>query len=109
MELGVPFSFLLVLVFMLCAVISPLVVAGIIWALCMKRWRYAGGRASKVGGISAVMFIMVYFGLHALLGQDTPVQPISVAVAGGAGFTAGALSACAWIWISARKGLATTN
>jgi cytochrome c oxidase assembly factor CtaG len=109
MEFGVPFSFLLVLVFMLCAVVSPLVAAGIIWALCMRRWRYAGGRSAKGGGILAVMFIMAYFGLHALLGQDTSVQPLSVAVAGGAGFTAGALGACAWVWMRVRRGLATTN
>lgn len=108
-EFGVPFSFLLFLVFMLCAVVSPLVGAGVIWALCVKRWRYIGGQAGKTGSILASMFIAAYFVLNGLLGADIPVQPISVAVAGGAGFTAGALGACAWIWMRVRKGLATTH
>lgn len=104
-----PFPFLLVLALMLCAVISPLVGAGIIWALCVKRWRYTGGWAGKMGGILAAMFIAAYFGFNALPGEGVPIQPISVAVAGGAGFTAGALVACAWIWARVRKGLGTTR
>jgi hypothetical protein len=106
-EFSVPFSFLLVLIFLLCAVISPLVGAGIVWALCVKRWRYTGGRAGKMGAILAAMFIVTYFALNALLGEGVPIQPMSVAAAGGAGFTAGALGACAWIWMRVRKGLAT--
>jgi hypothetical protein len=102
-EFGVSFSFLLVLIFLLCAVISPLVGAGIIWALCVKRWRYTGGRAGKIGTILAAVFISTYFALNALLGEGAPVKPMSVAAAGGAGFTAGALGACAWIWMRVRK------
>lgn len=102
-----PFSFLLVLIFLLCAVISPLVGAGIVWALCVKRWRYTGGRAGKMGAILAAMFIVTYFALNALLGGGVPIQAMSVAAAGGAGFTAGALGACAWTWMRVRKGLAT--
>lgn len=101
-----PFSFLLVLIFLLCAVISPLVGAGIVWALYVKRWRYTGGRAGKTGAILAAVFIAIYFALNALLGEGTPVRPMSVAAAGGAGFTAGALGACARIWMRVRKGLA---
>jgi hypothetical protein len=106
-EFGVPLSFLLVLIFLFCAVISPLVGAGIVWALCVKRWRYTGGRAGKMGAISAAMFILTYFALNASLGEGIPIQPMSVAAAGGAGFTAGALGACAWIWMRVRKGLTT--
>lgn len=105
-EFSVPFSFLLVLIFLLCAVISPVVGAGIVWALCVERWRYSGGRAGKTGAILAAVFIATYFALNALLGEGTPVQPMSVAAAGGAGLTAGALGACAWIWMRVRTGLA---
>lgn len=102
-----PFSFVLVLIFLLCAVISPFVGAGIIWALCVKRWRYAGRRAGKVGSIVAAIFILTCFVLHTLSGEDMPIQPMSVAMAGGAGFTGGALGACAWRWMRARSRLAT--
>ena len=102
-----PFSFLFVLIFLLCAVISPLVGAAIFWALCAKRWRYTGVRAGKMGAILAAVFIATYFALNALLGEGVPIQQMSVAAAGGAGFTAGSLGACAWIWMIVRKGLAT--
>jgi len=105
-EFNVPFSFLLVLIFLICAVSSPLVGAGIVWALCVKRWRYTGRRAGKIGAILAAVFIATYFALNALLGEGAPVQAMSVAAVGGAGFTAGALGACAWIWMRIRKGLA---
>jgi hypothetical protein len=95
----VPFSFLLILAFMLCALVSPLVGAGVVWALCAKRWRHAGERAGTAGGIFAVKFMVTYVALHALFGNDVPMQPMSVAVAGGAGFTAGALGACIWTWM----------
>lgn len=108
-ESGVPFSFFLFLVFMLCAVISPFVGTGIVLSLCVKRWRYNGGQAGKAGSIAAAMFVAVYFALHALLGEDIPIQPTSVAVAGGAGFTVGVLSAWTWIWMRGRKGLTTTQ
>lgn len=94
---------------MLAAVISPLVGAGIIWALCVKRWRYSAGLSGKMGGIVAAIFIATYFALNALLGDNTPIKPMSVAVAGGAGFTAGALGAWAWIWMRERKGLTTPH
>ena len=94
-----PFSFLFVLAFMLCAVISPLVGAGVIWALRVKRWRYAGERAGVTGGILSAKCIATYFVLHALFGNEIPIRPMSIAAAGGAGFTAGALVACAWIWM----------
>lgn len=109
MEFGVPFSFLLVLVFMLCAVISPLVAAGLTWALCTKRWRYIGRLAGRVGGTSATMFIVTYLGLHALSAEEMPVQLMSAAVTAGAGFTAGALGACAWIWIRSCNSMAPAD
>ena len=104
-----PFSFVLVLVFMLCAAISPLVATGIIWALCTERWRYAGWRVGKMGAILAAMSIATYFSLNALLGDGSPVQPMSVAIAGAAGFTGGAAGICAWMWVRSRKGLATAD
>lgn len=98
-----PFSFLFVLVFMLCAVISPLVGGGVVWALRVKRWRYAGERAGATGGILAAKCIATYFVLHALFGNEIPIRPMSIAVAGGAGFTVGALAACAWIWMKSMR------
>jgi hypothetical protein len=106
-EFGVPLSFLLVLVFMLCAVISPLVGAVVIGTLCVKRWQDIGGHAGKMGAIVAAMFIVTYLALNGLLGEGTPIQAISLAAAGGAGFTAGALGAFVWIWMRGRKGVAT--
>lgn len=102
-----PFSFVLVLIFLLGAAISPLVGVGIVWALCVKRWRYAGGRAGKMGSIVATIFISTCFIPHTLLGEDMPIQPMFVAIAGGAGLTGGALGACAWRWMRARSRLAT--
>lgn len=104
-----PFSFLLVVIVLLCAVVSPMVGAGIIWALCLKRWRYTGERAGIIGGIVAAICIVIYVALNALLGKGIPIQPMSVAVAGGAGFTAGALGACAWIWMRVPGGLTTPS
>lgn len=104
-----PFSFLLVLVFMLCAVISPLVAAGLTWALCTKRWRYIGRLAGRMGGASAAMFIVAYLGLHALSAEEMPVQLMSAAVTAGAGFTAGVLGTCAWIWIRSCNSLAPAD
>lgn len=98
-----PFSFLLVSVFIACALVSPLAGVGIIWALCVKRWRHAGEHAGTTGGILAAKFIAIYFVLHALFGNEVPIRPLSVAVAGGAGFTAGALTGFAWIWMRSRK------
>jgi hypothetical protein len=103
LEFGVHFSFLFVLVLMLCAVVSPLVGAGVIWALGVKRWRYIGERAGTTGGILAAKFIVTYFVLHALFGNEIPIRPMSIAVAGGAGFTAGALLSCAWISMRSGK------
>ena len=104
-----PFTFLLFLGFILCAVISPLVAVGVVWALCTERWRYAGMRVGRMGAILAAMSIVTHFGLSALLGDGAPVRPISIAIAGGAGFTAGAAGICAWIWLRSRKGLATAD
>jgi len=105
----VPFSVLFVLLFMLCAVISPLVAAGVIWARCTPRWRHLGRRASTMGIILAALSIAIYFTLHALLGEDIPLKPLTVAIAGGAGFTAGVFGICAWIWARRRKDLATAD
>lgn len=98
-----PFSFLFVWVFMLCAVISPLVGTGVIWALCVQRWRYAGQRAGTMGGIVAAKFIATHVVLHVLFGNQIPIRPMSIAIAGGAGFTAGALVTCAWIWMRSAR------
>jgi len=104
-----PFTFLLFLGFILCAVISPLVAVGVMWALCTKRWRHAGRRVGQMGAILAAMAIAMYFSLNALLGDGAPGRPISIAIAGGAGFTAGAAGICARIWLRSRKGLATAD
>jgi uncharacterized membrane protein YhaH (DUF805 family) len=104
MEFRMPFFFLLFLCFMLCALVSPLIVGAIIWAHYVKRWRDTGRRAGKGGSIVAVIFILAYFGVRALLGQDAPVRATSIAAAGGAGFTAGVLGTCAWVWMRVRKG-----
>lgn len=104
-----PFTFLLFLGFILCAVISPLVAAGVMWALSTERWRYAGWRMGKMGAILAAMSIATHFSLNALLGDAAPVWPLSIAIAGGAGFTAGALGIFAWIWLRGRKGLVTAD
>lgn len=104
-----PFTFLLFLGFILCAVISPLVAVGVIWALCTERWRYAGTRVGKTGAILAALSIATYFSLNVLLGDGAPVRPISIAIAGGAGFTAGAAGICAWIWLRSRKSLAIAD
>lgn len=103
LEFGMPFSFLFVLVLILCAVISPLIAAGVIWALRVQRWRYTGERAGTTGGILAAKFIATYFVLHALFGNAIPIQPMSIAVVGGAGFTVGALVTCAWIWMRSTR------
>lgn len=103
------FTFLLFLGFILCAVISPLVAVGVMWALCTERWRYAGRRVGKMGVIFAAISIATYFSLNALLGDAAPVRPISIAIAGGGGFTVGAAGIWAWIWIRSRKGLATAD
>lgn len=92
-------SFLFVSVLILCAAVSPLVGAGVIWALRAERWRYAGERAGVTGGILAAKSIATYVVLHLLFGNEIPIRPVSVAVAGCAGFTAGALLTCAWIWM----------
>jgi hypothetical protein len=60
-----------------------------------------------MGDILAAMFIVTYFALYALLAENTPIRPMSAAAAGGAGFTAGALGACIWIWMRVRNGLGT--
>ncbi len=88
---------------MLCAALSPLVGAGILWALRTKRWRYAGERAGTTGGIFAAKFVVTYVVLHVLFGNEIPIRPMSIAVAGGAGFTAGALFTCAWMWFRPRS------
>lgn len=108
-ELNVPSSFLLVLLFLFCAVISPLVAAGVVWSLNTKRWRQLGERAGKMGVVLATMSIATYFSLNALLEEGTAVKPISVAIAGGAGFTAGVVGICAWLWVRNRESLATAD
>jgi hypothetical protein len=42
-------------------------------------------------------------------GEDIPLEPLAVAIAGAAGFTAGASGICAWRWARRRKGLATAD
>lgn len=88
---------------MLCAVISPLVGVGVVWALCVKRWRYVGGPAVMTGSMLAAILIAAYFVLNALLGEALSIQPLSIAIAGGAGFTSGALGAWAGIWMRGRS------
>lgn len=92
-----PFSSLFVAVCILCAVASPLVAAGVIWALRAERWRPTAQRAGMAGGILAAKFVATYVVLHLLFGNEIPIRPLSIAAAGGAGFTAGALVTCAWI------------
>lgn len=104
-----PFTFLLFLGFVLCAVISPIMAVGVMWALCSERWRYAGRQVGKMGAILAAMSIATYFSLNALLGDAAPVRSISIAIAGGGGFTAGAAGICAWIWLRGRKGPTTAD
>ena len=62
-----------------------------------------------MGIILAALCVATYFTLHALLGEDILLEPLSVAIAGGAGFTAGVFGICAWIWARRRKGLATAD
>ena len=86
-----------------------MVAAGVMWALCTERWRYTGWRVGKVGAVLAAMSVATNFSLNALPGDGAPVRPISIAIAVGAGFTAGAADACAWIWVGSRKVLAAGN
>jgi len=99
----VPFSFLFVSVSILAALVSPLVGAGVIWALRTERWRSAGQRAGMTAGIVAAKFIATYVALHLLFGNQVPLRPVAIAVAGGAGFTAGTLVTCAWIWMRSAR------
>ena len=62
-----------------------------------------------MGIILAALCVATYFTLHALLGEDILLEPLSVAIAGGAGFTAGVFGICAWIWARRRNGLATAD
>lgn len=98
-----PFSFLFVSVSILCALISPLIGAGVIWALRTERWQSTGQRAGITAGIVAAKFIATYVALHLLFGNQIPMRPVAIAVAGGAGFTAGALATCAWIWLRSAR------
>lgn len=98
-----PFSYLFVSVCTLCAIASPLVGLGVIRALRAERWRHVGQRAGMTGGILAAKCIATYVLLHLLFGSEIPIRPASVAVAGGAGFTVGALLTWAWIWMRSAR------
>jgi len=102
-EFDVPFSFVFVSVSILCALVSPLVAAAMIWALRTEQWRSAGQRAGITAGIVAAKFIATYVALHLLFGNQIPMRPVAIAVAGGAGFTAGALATCAWLWMKSAR------
>ncbi|WP_223471433.1 hypothetical protein [Massilia soli] len=104
-----PFSFLLVLMFMLSAFISPFVAIGVIWSLSVKRWHHVGKQAGKCGIGLGVIFIVACIALNAAVGEGSPIPPTSVALSGGAGFTGGALVYCAWVWVKVRKRLASTT
>jgi hypothetical protein len=56
-----------------------------------------------MGIILAALSIAIYFTLHALLGEDISLKPLTVAIAGGADFTAVASGICAWIWRGAAE------
>ena len=98
-----PFSFLFVSVSILCALVSPLAGAGVLWALRTERWRSIGQRAGITAGILAAKSIATYVALHLLFGNQIPIRPVAIAVAGGAGFTAGALATCAWLWMKSAR------
>jgi hypothetical protein len=102
-EFGVPVSSLFVSVSILCACPSPLVAAAVIRALYAERWRSIGQHACLTGGIFAAKLIATCLMLHFLFGNAFPFRPVSIAVAGGAGFTVGALAACAWRWMRSTK------
>jgi len=62
-----------------------------------------------MGIILAALSVATYVTLHALLGAAIPLESLAVAIAGGAGFTAGVTGLCTWISARRRKGLATAD
>lgn len=102
-EDALPFSFSFVPVWNLCAAVSPLLAAGIVWALRTTRYRNIGQRAGIAAGIFTAKFIATYFILNFLFGNEFQFRPMAIALAGGTGFTAGALIACAWTWMRSAR------
>ena len=88
-----PFSFVFAFVFIAFALVSPIIAAGIICALCVGRWRDAGKRMACGSVLLGVVSAVAYSSLNAAFGDSSPPVPIAVAFVSGAGFTCGALAA----------------
>lgn len=91
-----PATFLLFLVFMLCAVVSPLAILGVAWTMFSPQWRRLGFQGAKFGVISAMFFCAASELLSIVLADGAERSAFSISVVCGAGFTIGIIVMYLW-------------
>lgn len=96
-----PATFLLFLMFMLCALIGPLALLGVAWALFLPQRRQLGYQCAKFGVISTLFFYGAFEFLHIVLDDSVERSAFSISVACSGGFTIGIV--VMYVWTRARQ------
>jgi cation transport ATPase len=91
-----PATFLLFLMFMLCALIGPLALLGVALAMFLPRWRQLGHQCAKFGLIASLLFYGAFEFLHMVLADSVERSAFSISVACSGGFTIGIVVMCVW-------------
>src|SRR5471030_271614 len=91
-----PATFLLFLIFMLCALIGPLALLSVAWAMCLPRWRQFGYQGAKFGVISILLFYGLFELLRIVLADSVERSVFSISVVCSGSFTIGFVVMCVW-------------
>jgi uncharacterized membrane protein len=91
--------FLPFLLFVLCALISPLILASVVGMFFSSRWRPMAQQAAKAGIAAAVAFLAFHEMMLATL-ASARTGSIGDVIAAGGGFTVGVAGSYlfAWVW-----------
>ena len=105
--LNMPITFLLFLLFVFCALIGPLAILSVAWAMCSPRWRQWGFYSAKFGLIFALLFCVAAEFVRIVLANGAERSAFSVAMASSAGFTMGIIGA--YLWKKTKRSLKTVH
>ena len=94
-------GFLLLLLFLLCGFASPLVLAALLVAWRMPRWRQRAVRSAQAGLAGALLLGAAYLVLGLAFDAEGAKSLLSGLFTAGAGFTVGTLAWLAWTWLRA--------
>jgi undecaprenyl pyrophosphate phosphatase UppP len=88
---------------MACAIVSPVMAAATVCALCIKKSRRIGLRSTKYSVIAVTTAVAAVVALNAVLGNGDSVPSTPLVLLAGASFTVGTVVAAVRSWVEIRR------